>query len=261
MVMLVAELPDGRIAGYADLLDYAEEHTRYGIDVRVPPAAVHAAEIADALLDAMEAHSRRDAVEGASSRLGLASTHELGRRVAEARGYEVYRHSFQMRIEFDAELAEPQWPEGISVRTFVRGQDDESVYEAQHDAFADHFEHVRWSYENWREWAFNQSFDPSVWWVAEDGDEIAGVCLGRSEGGAGGELGWINVLGVRPPWRRRGLGRAFLLHAFAEFRARGRRGVGLGVDGLNTTGAVRLYEQVGMQVARQVDQYKKSLRP
>jgi ribosomal protein S18 acetylase RimI-like enzyme len=70
----------------------------------------------------------------------------------------------------------------------------------------------------------------------------------------------VNVLGVRRPWRRRGLGRALLLQAFAEFRSRGRRGVGLGVDGLNTTGAVRLYEQVGMHVARRFDHYRKPLR-
>lgn len=70
---------------------------------------------------------------------------------------------------------------------------------------------------------------------------------------------WINVLGVRRPWRRRGVARALLLHAFAEFRGRGKRGAGLGVDGLNTTGAVRLYEQAGMHVARRYDQYKKPL--
>jgi ribosomal protein S18 acetylase RimI-like enzyme len=71
----------------------------------------------------------------------------------------------------------------------------------------------------------------------------------------------VNVLGVRPPWRRQGLGRALLLQAFAEFRARGKRGAGLGVDGLNTTGAMRLYEQAGMDVARRFDQYQKSLDP
>jgi ribosomal protein S18 acetylase RimI-like enzyme len=143
----------------------------------------------------------------------------------------------------------------------VPGQDDEAVYEAQDNAFADHFEHARWPYENWRRWAFTESFDPELWLIAEDGAEIAGVCLSRAEGSAGAEVGWVNVLGVRPPWRRQGLGRALLLQAFAEFRTRGKRGAGLGVDGLNTTGAVRLYEQAGMHVARRFDQYQKSLDP
>jgi ribosomal protein S18 acetylase RimI-like enzyme len=50
-----------------------------------------------------------------------------------------------------------------------------------------------------------------------------------------------------------------LLHAFSEFRARGKHGGGLGVDGLNLTGAVALYEGVGMHVARRFDQYAKPL--
>ncbi len=185
--------------------------------------------------------------------------YELLRRLGEDRGYEPFRHSFQMRIELGEELPAPVWPEGISVRTFVRGRDERAVHEAHQDAFADHFEFSYWPYESWRQWAFIESFDPSLWWVAEDGGDIAGVCLGRLEVYAGPDVGWVNVLGVRPPWWRRGLGRALLLHAFAEFQARGKRGVGLGVDGLNVTGAVRLYEQAGMHVARRFDQYTKPL--
>ena len=71
------------------------------------------------------------------------------------------------------------------------------------------------------------------------------------------EAGWVQGLAVRRPWRRRGLGLALLLHSFRELRARGREHVGLGVDGENTTGAVRLYERAGMHVARRSDTYNK----
>ncbi len=257
--MLVAELPDGRIAGYADLVDQACEHLRFWVDLRVPPGEL-APEIGGAFLDELEARAAERAAADATVRVSVLSPDEAGRRLVERRGYEVFRYSFQMRIEFDGGLPEPVWPEAISVRTFVPGRDDEAVYEAQDDAFADHFEHVSWPYESWRGWAFAEPFDPSLWWIAEQGPEIAGICLCRAEAGAGGELGWVGVLGVRRPWRRRGLGRALLLQSFAEFRARGKRGVGLGVDGLNPTGAVRLYEQAGMRVARRFDQYRKPLR-
>jgi mycothiol synthase len=256
--MLVAELPDGRIGGYADLIDYAEEHLRFPIDLRVPPGE-HAHEIGAALVEEMEARAAERAVAGATTRLIVLSAYDLGLRIAEEQGYERYRYSFQMRIDFDGELETPEWPEGVSVRTFVRGADDEAVYEAQNDAFSDHFEHAAWPYEAWRQWAFVESFDPSMWFLAADGDEIAGVCLCRVESGEGSELGWVNVLGVRPPWRRRGIGRALLLHAFAEFRARGKIGARLSVDGLNPTGAVALYEGVGMHVARRYDLYSKPL--
>jgi mycothiol synthase len=256
--MLVAELLDGRIAGYADLSDDALEHRRFSVDLRVPPGK-DADAIAAALLDAVEVRSVELATDEASVRVFLSSADEVGRRLVEQRGYEPFRHSFRMQIEFDGELPEPVWPEGVVVRCFVPGQDDVAVYEAQDAAFVDHFEHSRSPYENWRGRAFGESFDPSLWFLAVDGDEIAGVSLCRAESGAGGELGWVNTLGVRPPWRRRGLGRALLLRSFAELRARGKRGVGLGVDALNPTGAVRLYEGAGMHVARRYDQYEKTL--
>lgn len=257
MDMLVA-VDDGRVVGYADMIDNALEHKRFAIDLRVSPGD-RAEAVGMSLLDAMEARARELAVGEASVRTGVFSPDETGHRIAQQRGYEVYRHSFRMGIDFDGLLPQPEWPAGISVRTFVPGEDEERVYAAHQESFEDHFEHASWPYENWRRWAFSESFDPALWWIAEDRGEIAGVCLGRGEAGASGELGWVNVLGVRRPWRRRGVGRALLLNAFAEFRSRGKRGAGLGVDGLNTTGAVALYERAGMHVARRYDQYKKPL--
>ena len=72
-------------------------------------------------------------------------------------------------------------------------------------------------------------------------------------------MGWVEVLGVRRQWRRRGLALALLLHAFGEFHRRGHKRVGLGVDGENTTGAVRLYEKAGMRPGRQWDVYERQL--
>jgi mycothiol synthase len=258
MDFLVAERPDGRVVAYADMYDAALDHVRFWIDLRVPPIEDGAA-VGAALLDALERRAAKDALPGATLRVTIAAGDEGSRECVEAAGYERFKHSFRMRIDFDGDLPAPEWPAGVTVRTFVRGQDDEAVWKAHQEAFADGFEHSTWPYEGWREWAFSESFDPSLWFVAEEGEEIAGVCLCKSHAGRDGELGWVNVLGVRRPWRRRGLGRGLLLNAFAEFRRRGSRGAGLGVDGLNPTGAVRLYEQAGMYVASRLDQFKKPL--
>jgi ribosomal protein S18 acetylase RimI-like enzyme len=69
----------------------------------------------------------------------------------------------------------------------------------------------------------------------------------------------VRLLGVRRPWRRRGLGRALLLHAFGEFRRRGFSRSALGVDAESLTGANRLYERAGMHVAARFDIYEKVL--
>jgi ribosomal protein S18 acetylase RimI-like enzyme len=68
-------------------------------------------------------------------------------------------------------------------------------------------------------------------------------------------------LGVRRPWRKRGLGLALLNHAFGEFYLRGKRKAGLGVDAENLTGALKLYEKAGMHVHKQFDMFEKELRP
>jgi ribosomal protein S18 acetylase RimI-like enzyme len=69
----------------------------------------------------------------------------------------------------------------------------------------------------------------------------------------------VGALGVRRPWRGRGLGRALLLRTFAEFRRRGVTRVTLGVDAENPTGATRLYESVGMDVELEAVVYEKTL--
>ena len=63
---------------------------------------------------------------------------------------------------------------------------------------------------------------------------------------AGG--GYVGAIGVRPAWRGQGLGKALLQRTFAEFRRRGTTRVTLDVDSQNATGAVALYERVGMHV-------------
>ena len=83
--------------------------------------------------------------------------------------------------------------------------------------------------------------DKSLWFVVRDGERIAAYA--RCEAGRHGG-GFVGMIGIAEAWRRRGLGRALLLHAFREFWARGITRVTLGVDSENPTGATRLYESV-----------------
>ena len=108
-------------------------------------------------------------------------------------------------------------------------------------------------------WELNPvSFDPTLWFLAFDGDKLAGGPLCRYDKDL--HIGWVNQLAVLRLWRRKGLGIALLLHSFAEFYRRGIVNVGLGVDAQNLTGATRLYERAGMHVALQHDTYEKELR-
>ena len=60
----------------------------------------------------------------------------------------------------------------------------------------------------------------------------------------------VELLGVRRPWRRRGLGMALLRQAFYLFQQKGFTEAELGVDAESRTNAVALYERGGMHTHR-----------
>ena len=242
---------DGEPVGYLDVA--AEESGHIAVDARTLDP-----EVAPMLVAAAEAHAR-ETVELPVLR-GFAQGDEPELREAyEAAGWRPIRYSFQMRIELDHEIPEPEWPPGLVLRNAREGE-EERVYEANMDSFQDHWDFRRQPFEDWARYATGGNrHDLTLWWLVEDGDELAAISLNAWHFSGDPQFGWVHVLGVRPPWRKRGLGTALLRHSFRDFASRGATRVGLGVDGENTTGAVHLYERVGMRVVRRNDTYEKTL--
>ena len=199
-------------------------------------------------------------------RVGVYHGHKPSEQLLTDRGYRGDRFFWRMTIDLQAPPKSPIWPDGIQLRPFDRPRDAEAVYRAEDEAFEDHWGHVPESFEvgfkRWSHSSFHETaYDPELWFIAWDGDRIAGLARARPQADHDLKMGWIRTLSVRRPWRRRGLAQALLLHALAEFRRRGTLKVGLGVDGRNPTGATRLYEKAGMKIALRYDIYAKELRP
>jgi mycothiol synthase len=172
-------------------------------------------------------------------------------------GFVPVRRMRRMEITISEPPARPEWPHGITVRKFVPGLDDRATHAAFDEAFRDHWGYLPLPFEQWAHWTVeNEAFDPTLCFLACDGDEVAG--LAQCE--VFGDIGWVNDLGVRRPWRECGIGLALLLHAFGVFYGRGLTTIGLGVDSQNLTGATRLYERAGMHIAREHEVYEKELR-
>ena len=130
------------------------------------------------------------------------------------------------------------------------------LYEVMEEAFAQEWGRPPRSFEDWQHSTFDSDFfDPTLCFLVRADDRVAAAEMCRQRFG----MGFVGSIGVLGPWRRLGLGRALLLHGFAELYRRGERRIGLGVDAENPTGATRLYESVGMHVAWQADTYEKSL--
>lgn len=112
------------------------------------------------------------------------------------------------------------------------------------DSFRDHYGFVERPFED-ELTSFRHHFlgdplyDPSLWFVAMDGDEMAGISICRAEDYENPANGFVNELGVRRQWRKRGIASALLKTSFAEFYRRGKRGAALGVDADSLTGALK----------------------
>ncbi len=248
-----------RIVGYATLADRG--HGRIDADGYVHPDA-QGQGIGTLLARLTEARARELAATApADTRVFLNNavilSDDAARAMLEAQGYTLMRGFWRMAIDLTEPPPAPHWPPSIALRVFVPGQDEHATFDAVEEAFQDHWGHVPQDFNTWVERTRRDNFDPGLWFLALDGDQIAGVALCRHNLG----MGWVGTLAVRRPWRRAGLGMALLRHAFAELYRRGERRVGLGVDAQSLTGATRLYERAGMRVTLHAAVYRKELRP
>jgi len=245
--------PSGAIAGAAILDEIGAGRGKFWLDLRATSGAV-----AKTLLDWGEARCRERANGPARLFAGGWSAEEASISALQRGGFRAVRYSLRMAIDLAAETAPPAWPEGVVVRTLSPG-DECLVYETHMETFADSWEHERADYSDWSHWHLDaERYPPSLSFLAFDGEKLAAIALCREDDVLTG-VGWVSILGVRRPWRTRGLGAALLHHAFAEFAARGCTRVVLGVDGTSLTGAERLYERVGMTVADRFEIYEKAL--
>jgi mycothiol synthase len=238
------------ITGYADVDDVEQKHDRFFSGVFGRP--LHE------LLAWVDARVRESAVPGARLLFAPWSESTDVKQALDERGFRLVRHSYRMAVDLAEATQEPVWPAGVEVRSLHAG-DERAVYETHMETFEDTWEHVHSSYDEWGHWLLaEERFDPALWFLAWDGEELAGIAL-CCEHWSDERVGWIRVVGVRRPWRRRGLGRGLLLHAFRELRARGFLRAGLGVDAESLTGAHRLYESSGMRAEQRFDFYERVL--
>jgi mycothiol synthase len=177
-------------------------------------------------------------------------------------GYRYARTFWMMRIERAGAVRPPDLPAGIAIRNFEPARDERRVHAALSEAFADHW---GWPFPPFEEWRHHEiegegaEFDPGLWFVAVERDEVVGAACCRARIPRAKDTGSVSDLAVRRPWRRRGIALALLLTAFAEFRRRGLPRVELSVDADSPTGATRLYERAGMHVAYSWEHWEKRL--
>ncbi|MGZ8628532.1 MAG: GNAT family N-acetyltransferase [Actinomycetota bacterium] len=171
-------------------------------------------------------------------------------------GYEPAWISWILEIGFTEPPATHDPPEGITLRAYDPATDERTAYRLIDDAFNEWEGRTSLPFDEWAAFVIRHpSFSPELSRLAFDGDELVGaaLCFDYAED----REGWVQQLATKAPHRHRGIARALLYDAFSSFYERGKRRCGLSTE--SRTGALTLYERVGMAVRRSYTRYTKPL--
>jgi mycothiol synthase len=184
-------------------------------------------------------------------RLWAHGQHPGATALAEDAGFEQSRALWQMRRSLLSPIPAPTLPDGVSVRPFRVGADEETWTALNNRAFDGHPEQSGWSVEEVRVREREPWFDPAGFFLAEKDGELVGFHWTKVHGGADADdshghepIGEVYVVGVDPAMQGTGLGRALTVLGLRHLRAGGLTQAMLYVDESNRA-AIRLYESLG----------------
>lgn len=267
--LLLAEV-DGATIGYWRVIWWAVENGPliYSMSHNLHPAW-RGQGIGRAMLNWQENRARAIAGHDTSRPQHLQGYATEGNRylagLLEANGYQASRY-FQLRVRPTLDnIPDFPLPAGLEVRP-VRPEHYRAIWDADIDAFHDHWGVSEPEEEDYRRWLEHKVwFQPDLWQVAWDTatGQIAGqvrTYIDHAENEYfGRRRGYTEFISVRRPYRRRGLARALIALSLRAQRDAGMTESALNVDADSLTGATRIYEECGFQVEQTGTVYRKAL--
>jgi mycothiol synthase len=257
---------DGRVVGAAGVERVVRDVPNYQIWGTVHPD-VRRRGLGTALLGWNLARVRvRASREDPLVRVELASfseDSEVGQRALLGNaGFKAVRHFFLMRRRGLDDIPDAPLPDGIEIRPVLEEQ-WRTIVAAENEAFRDHWGHREMGEGDFKRTFGRAELDTSLWVVAWDGDQVAGVVQNwvwpEENERLGVKRGWLEHISVRRPWRRRGLARAITAASLVKYREVGLEEAMLGVDSENPNGALGLYEGLGFVQASRAAAYRRDL--
>jgi ribosomal protein S18 acetylase RimI-like enzyme len=183
-------------------------------------------------------------------------------RLLQKDGYVAVSHGAEMVRPDLEDIPDVVLPDGIEVRP-VREEDMQALYEAEVEAFRDHWGFSEGTMQSLEEWKNEPGYDPSLWKVAWQGDQVVGMVRGfinpLENEKYHRKRGWTEHISVRRPWRRMGVARALINLSLQALKERGMEEAALGVHVENPNGAFALYESCGFRVVLMDTEYRKPM--
>jgi mycothiol synthase len=238
----------GKIIGFAAVTE--SSGSTYPSLVLAHPEHLHKG-IEDELMEKMS----QSIMEGT---LTVSSNNDYEHGLFAENGFKPVRHWFNMKIDLRQKSPSGDMilPSGYKIEPFRLNQDEEDTFRAFEESFQTHFDYNPSTLEDFLKRTNREGFDPELWLLLKENDSIAGFIFCKRSTEQHAE---ITHVGIRPAWRKKGLGRTLLYHAFHVLFNEGRPVIDLNVDSKNGTGAVKVYESVGMKINRHFIRYDKKI--
>lgn len=243
-IQLLAHGSDGKLVGYLHL-DVTDSVSGPAVEVAVHPIA-RGRGIAKTLVHQAEVLANNQPL-----RLWAHGTGTTAHQLAHALGYNKVRELWQMRRSLFVALPTFELPPGITIRTFIPGQDETSWLQLNSRIFAKHPEQGAWTRRDLDVRMSEKWFDPDGFFLAvNSADEVVGFHWTKVHGGhrhedhQHPEIGEAYVLGVLSDYQGTGLGKALTIKGMEYLRDQGVPAVMLYVEAENTR-AIGLYQSVG----------------
>ena len=228
--------------------------------------------IGRALLAWAERHAARNVVQRRTPEpdlpqllgFGVLESIPAAMAFAASTDYVPFRYGFQMWRPLADPIPAFDLPAGLEMRP-VREEDHRKIWDADTEAFLDHFEPRERDETDFIATFSFPDLDTSMWRVAWGGDEVAGSVMNaifpEENARTGVKLGWLEHVSVRRAWRGRGVAKALIVSSLRLHRDRGLDFAALGVDAGNPTGALALYEGLGFRPHQKWINHRKPLDP
>jgi mycothiol synthase len=198
------------------------------------------------------------AAEAGGDRVGqtITDNNPTAAALFRAHGYRPKDTAWILEIAMDTEPAVPELAGGITIRPFEPGRDDHAAHRVIDDAFGEWPDRQPSPFEEWHAFSVGRdTFAPRLSPLAFDGDRLVGVALSLDYQDT--REGYVHQLAVHRDYRHRGIARALLRYAFRGFHREGRGTCVLSTN--SYTGALSLYERVGMRIRQSYTHYEKPL--
>jgi len=265
--VLLAEV-EGRVVGYGWVSHRVESA---GDEIHMVRGYVHPSwrrrGLGSALLDRIQSRalgweSRPEGRRPSFLQTYVSDTEAAAQAFVQGRGFEPVRYAFKMERDLGQPIPALPLPAGLELRPALESQ-YRVIWEAQREAFQDHWGYTPWPEEHYQRFASFPHYDPSLWRVAWDGDQVAGMVLSyinhEENERYARRRGYTEDIAVIRPWRRRGLASALIARSLSALTERGMTEAALSVDAENPSGALRVYERLGYRQIRQWTVFRRRL--